>query len=193
MIPSYFVLISFVISSIGNLSYILDTLRGKAQPNRVTWFMWSLITMIAFAGEVRGGVGLASLAVFSECLGPLAVFICSFVNKKAYWKTTSTDLLCGVLALSGLIAWQINKDPDYAIAFSIFADFFASLPTIRKIWTHPETENRLYYVLNFIGNLIGLLCVQQPGFTGYAYLIWLALINVSLYLMTWRKKLQHAS
>jgi hypothetical protein len=189
MLPSYFVFISIVFSIWGNLSYTLQTLRGKTKPNRVTWFMWSLAPLIAFAGEVKGGIGLPSLAVLSAGLGPCAVFISSFINPKAYWETKWTDWACGAAAMIGLALWQTTSNQDYAIGFAILADFFAAVPTLRKAWRHPETENGKSYILYICNNILGLLCVRQPSFTGCAFLAWLAGLNTVFCLIIWRRQL----
>jgi hypothetical protein len=189
MIPAYFIILCFVIVAIGDAAYVREIIQGKTKPNRVTWFLWTLTSLIAFVGEVKGGVGVASLAVFAEALGPVVILACSYMNKNSYWEITRSDLVCGALALLALLALQFAHDQNYAIALAMLTDFFACLPALHKAWVHPDTENDDCYLLSLVGNIIGLMCVQTPDFTSYAYLVWGSLINALLYLFVSRKKI----
>lgn len=53
MLNENFVILGAVIFAIGSLSYLIDTLKGKVKPNRVTFFLWALAPLIAFAAEVK--------------------------------------------------------------------------------------------------------------------------------------------
>ncbi len=83
MINANFVFVGVFFQSIGGLSYLIDTVRGKIKPNKVSWFMWSLAPLIAFAAEVKQGVGIQSLTTFIVGFVPLIIFIASFVNKRS--------------------------------------------------------------------------------------------------------------
>ena len=56
MIPEYYAFIGAIIGSIGGLYYLYDTVIGRAQPNRVTWFLWGLFPMIIFVAQRAQGV-----------------------------------------------------------------------------------------------------------------------------------------
>lgn len=82
MLNENFVILGAVIAAIGSLSYLIDTIKGKAKPNRVTFFLWTLAPMIAFAAEIKQGVGMQSLITFMVGFSPLLIFLASFTNKK---------------------------------------------------------------------------------------------------------------
>ena len=101
MLDPNFVIVGAVIGFLGGISYLVDTLKGKTKPNRVTWFFWSLAPLIAFAGELDKGVGIQSLMTFMVGFSPLLIFFASFVNKKSFWKLSKSDYLLGLLSLLG--------------------------------------------------------------------------------------------
>ena len=86
MLPVDFVYLGAVIFAVGQAFYVVDTIRGRTRPNRVTWLMWAAAPLLAFAVETSDGVGLQSLMTFMVGFGPLVVFVASFVNKKAVWQ-----------------------------------------------------------------------------------------------------------
>lgn len=140
MLPSYFVIIGTAIGSIGALWYLVETIKGNVKPNRVSFLLWSIAPLIAFAAEIQKGVGIQSLMTFSVGFLPLMIFLGSFINKKSEWKLTRFDLTCGAFSLLGLILWLVTKEGNIAILLSITADALAAIPTIVKSYHHPETE-----------------------------------------------------
>lgn len=169
MLNENFVIVGAFISFFGALSYLKDTLKGKAKPNKVSWFVWTLAPFIAFWATVQQGVGIQSLLTFMVGFNPLLIFLASFVNKKAYWKVTKLDLTCGTLAIAGLILWQITNIANLAIFFSIFADGIAAIPTIIKSYNEPETENPNVFLGSGIAALITLFTIKMWDFEQYAF------------------------
>lgn len=183
MLPEYFVYIGSGITAVGGLSYLIQTLQGKVQPNRVTWFLWALVAFIAFFAQISQGVGLTVLLTFVVGFLPLLIFLVSFINKKAYWRLSRFDLLCGLFSLIGIIAWVVTKEANTALAFSIIADFLASVPTFVKSYREPESESAGAYALNALGDGVILFTIRQWDFANAGFAIYLflnCLILVSL-------------
>lgn len=183
MINEKFVIVGSILGLVGGLSYLIDVLKGKAQPNRVTWFLWATAPLLAFAAEIHKGVGLQSLMTFSAGLNPLLVFIASFFNKKAYWKLKKSDYVFGSLALTGLILWKITGEGNLAIAFSILADGMAAIPTVIKSWKYPDTESSLIYGLSSVNALITLLTVKNWNFETYGFPVYFLSICATLFIL----------
>ena len=139
MLNQKFIIIRTLIGAVGSLAYLVDTVKGKVKPKRVAFLLWLIAPFIAFAAQIKQGVGLESLMTFSTGFLPLTVFTASFVNKKAEWKITKFDLVCGVLSILGLILWLITKVGNIAITFSIMADALAAIPTLVKAYKHPDS------------------------------------------------------
>lgn len=183
MLPDYFVIIGSVISFLGILSYLVDTLKGKAQPNKVSWFLWGLAPMIAFAAQLKQGVGIQSLMTFMVGFNPMIIFIASFFNKKAEWKIQRFDLICGAFSLVGLLLWYITQIGNIAILFSLLADGLASLPTVVKSYYEPETESPTAFLLAGISALLTILTIDNWVFQEMAFPIYIFFVCTTLYLL----------
>lgn len=178
MLNENFIILGALIQFFGSLSYLTGTVKGKIQPNKISWFLWSLAPLIAFTAEIKQGVGLQSLTTFMVGFMPLLIFIASFANKKAYWKLGKFDIACGVLSILGLILWSITRIGNIAIIFSILADGLAALPTIVKAYRKPESENYLIYLTAIIGSGITLLTIQVWTIAQYAFPLYILFIDV---------------
>ena len=73
MLSQNFIIIGTLIGAVGSIAYLVDTVKGKVKPNRVSFLLWSIVPFIAFAAQIKQGVGLEALMTF----------MASFVNKKA--------------------------------------------------------------------------------------------------------------
>ncbi len=97
MLHSNFIIIGSLIGAIGSVAYLVATVKGRVKPNKVTFLLWSVVPFIAFFAQINQGVGLEALMTFSTGFLPLTVFIASFVNRKAEWKLTWFDSICGII------------------------------------------------------------------------------------------------
>ncbi len=177
MIDKNFVIVGALIGAIGSAAYIIDILKGKIKPNRVSFLLWSIAPLIAFAAQIKQGVGLESLMTFSTGFLPLITLAASFVNKKAEWKVTKFDLLCGVFSIIGLVLWLVTKVGNIAIFFSILADGFAAVPTVIKSYKYPDTESALPWLASPIGVILTLLTLRELTFANSGFIIYIFLVN----------------
>jgi hypothetical protein len=160
MLDEKLVILGAIISFIGNCSYLIATIKGKAQPNRVSWFLWSLAPFIAFFAEIKQGIGFQSLTTFMIGFNPLIIFCASFLYKGSTWQIRRFDIICGAFSVIGLILWYITRVGDIAIIFSILADGAAALPTVVKSYTAPETEDYKAYLTTALSSLITLFTIK---------------------------------
>jgi hypothetical protein len=164
-----FAIVGSAVNFAACLSYVRAILKGEATPNRVTWFLWALVPLIAGAAQLRAGVGISTLVVLSVGAGPACIVLASFARGTGLWKLGPFDYVCGACALAALALWAVTGEPVTAIVLSILGDFAAALPTLRKAWMAPATENRSTYVISFVGMILGILSVREATFAAYAF------------------------
>ena len=121
-------------------------------------------------------------------IGSLLVFIISLFKKEAYWKINKFDWICGVLSILALILWYITKNPAIAIIFSMFSGFFATIPTLIKIWKYPETENSIAYAGGLLSALTSFAAITTWNFTSMAFPVFLTISNIILISLIERKR-----
>ena len=185
MINENFVILGAVISGLGSLSYLIDTLKGKAKPNRVTFFLWALAPLVGFAAQIKQGVGIQSLLTFMIGFSPAVIFLASFLNKNAAWKLHFFDFICGGLSLLGLLLWYITKEGFFALLFSMIADGLASLPTVIKSYRYPETENDWSYLGSLIAAILTILTITNWNFANWGFPIQTLVINLVIFTLVY--------
>lgn len=183
MLPEWFVYVAAGCSLFGTWRYGRDTLAGRIQPNRVTWALWGLMPMIAFAGQLSEGVGLPALTTFMVGAGPLAIFALSFANPAAYWKISRRDVACLGISLAALTGWVLTRDGLVAIALALAADFAAGLPTISKAWHRPDTETPAAFAGNALAAAITLASLTAWNFESASFSLLILSVDCTILLL----------
>jgi len=183
MLPSYFIIVGTLIGASGSIAYLIDTVKGKIKPNRVSFLLWSIAPIIAFFAQISQGVGLEALMTFSTGFLPLTVFLASFVNKQAKWRITGFDMVCGILSLLGLVLWMITKMGNVAIIFSIVADGFAAIPTIVKAYKYPHTELAWPWIATVFGIILTLFTLSTFTFANCGFILYILVVNTLIFIL----------
>lgn len=170
MIDERFIIPGVLIGVIGNFNYILNTIKGRTKPNRVTWSLWCVLSTITFLAMLDKHAAVTALiATFASALITFATVCASFFDKKAYWKITQLDYICGALSLFGIFAWLVTQEGNLAIVFTLSADLFATMPTIVKSYKFPDTESWPNYAGGALSALITILTVKVWTFASIAW------------------------
>jgi hypothetical protein len=180
MLHPYFAVLGAGINLLGSAGYIWDTLKGRTKPNRVSWGLWAVSPLVAFAAELTQGVKLQSLMTLSSGLVPLAVFVVSFADRKAYWKIKRFDWYCAGLSVLSLVMWLITGEGNIAILFAIGADVLACVPTLAKSYTDPQTESASAFVAGTVASALTLLTISDWTFAHYAFPAYLLVANAAI-------------
>ncbi len=157
--------------------YIRSILAGKTKPNRTTWWIWSLVGLIIvasylFSNEPTGYTIILPISYFS---GQLVVAILSLWYGVGGW--TPFDRFCLVGVGISLLLWWLFGSPLAALLTNIVIDFFGALPTIRKSYLLPETENLTSWLITFGSDVFNVFAIQAATFFVLAYPLYLLFTN----------------
>ena len=183
MLHSNFVIVGTLLGAAGSVAYLIQTVKGRVKPNRVSFLLWSVVPFIAFFAQIKQGVGIEALMTLSTGFLPLTVFIASFVNKEAEWKLTRFDVMCGIISLLGLTLWMITKVGNVAIFFSILADALAAVPTLVKAYKFPDSEIAWPWIVTVAGVVLTLLTISTFTFANCGFILYILVVNSIIYLL----------
>jgi hypothetical protein len=158
------VVIASMLAVVGNVSYVKSTLRGQTKPHPYSWFIWTIVSLTTFFGGLQKGAGVGAIPTGISELFTVIVFVLSLwrlikgrdveqINKKV-------DTVFLVVALLGLVPWILTKDPTISVVTVVTIDLLAFIPTVRKTWSHPESENPLLYATNVARHVLTLIAIE---------------------------------
>ncbi|WP_375001583.1 hypothetical protein [Aeromicrobium sp. CTD01-1L150] len=146
----------------------------------MSWFLWAAVPIVGFMAQLDEGVGPPAVLTLSIGVGPLIVFLASFVNPRSVWRLTKFDLWCGALAVVALMVWLGLGEAATAVLFAVAADAAAAIPTVRKAWRAPVTESPVVYVLSGLNGVIALLTIREWNPATYAFPVYIVCLTAIL-------------
>lgn len=182
--------IAVVLTILGYIPYIRDTLKGKTTPHVYTWFLWSLVSYIAFALQISDKAGPGAYLTFTAATVTLIISILGLRQGKR--DITFSDTVFLILALIALVLWLFAKQPTASIILVSIVDVLAFVPTIRKSWKKPQEETLSSYATNTVRFAIGIAALERYTLVSSLYpFIWLVANGLfSLYLVIRRQQVQ---
>ncbi len=155
-------IIAAILALVGNISYLKDVFKGKVHPHPYTWFIWSIVSMTTFFGGLAKGAGIGALPTGVAEGFTIVIFLFSlkylFQGKAGHIRPADHYFL--VICLLGLIPWALTKDPTISVIIVVLIDIIAFVPTLRKTWMHPETEQPLLYEMNVARHVLTLFSLN---------------------------------
>jgi hypothetical protein len=171
------------------IPYIISILKKKTIPSRATWITWTILsTVISFIHYFSGDLQTIWLPVCGG-IGQGIVALLSLKYGKKGW--SKFDLSCLFFVGIGLTLWWRFNSPFPALVLNILVDLFGALPTIKKTYSEPETEDLLTWVLYFTGSSFNLLAVETLSFKSLVFPLYIFSINAVMVTLILRPKLRN--
>lgn len=164
------------INIIGFLPYLISIFKGKTKPNRATYLIWFVVNSITFLSYAASGAHDTLWILGSYIVIALIIFILSL--SKGVGGTNTLDLFCIASALFGLILWFITKNPLTALYLNIGIEFLGFVPTIKKSYLLPKTEDTLAWNLALVGSFVNLFAIEKWDFHIYLYPIFVLVMDI---------------
>lgn len=184
-------ILAVVLTFVGYIPYIRDTIKGKTKPHIYSWFTWTFVTFIIFALQVLGNGGAGTYATLATAILSLIILLLGLKND--HKDITVFDTITFVISLVATFMWVIAKQPVVSIVLLVAINTLSCIPTIRKSWKDPYSETLFTWQLGIVRNILGLIALQN-----YSILTWLyPVTNIiiiafeSLILVVRRKQLKN--
>lgn len=185
---AFFIFLSSLLLFISPLIYAKAILKGQARPHRTTRFVLLLITSLATASLFAQHDTVAIWLAGVSSLQSILLFGLSIKYGMGGW--AKTDVLCLVVAFTGIILWQTTKEPSLALYASISADFTGMIPAIIKTYKYPHTEIWSFFLLDVFAAILTMSALRSWKVQEYSYPLYIMIINSIMVLLIIRPKFQ---
>jgi hypothetical protein len=155
--------------------YLFDILKRKTKPERTTWFIWSVLGIIAFSAQLQVHGGWSLLFVGLDAVGSVLVFLLSLRFGVGGWKLL--DKLALGVAATGLAIAFVVQQPIIALLGVVLADISGATLTIIKTYKAPDTETTITWLCVGTASLLSALAVGKWQASTLIYPVYLTLGN----------------
>lgn len=168
--------VAVVITFIGYIPYIRDTVKGKTRPHVYSWFIWAFVTFIIFALQIFGKGGAGAYTTLATAILCLTIFILGLKN--GHKDITGFDTITFIISLIATGIWIFAKEPVVSTILIVTINTLANLPTIRKSWKDPHSETLFTWEMGAVRNFLGLVALQNYSLLTWLYPVTNLLINI---------------
>lgn len=164
--------------------YIFTTIFGKTRPNRATWWVLTLVGLMIAASYYESGARATIWVAVSYVLGPLIIGFLSLKYGAGKWE--SLDKWCLGMAVASAFVWYISGSALLALFMNIFMDFVGLVPTIKKSYQHPESEDKIAWTLESLSGILNIAAIEKWTLGIAFYPLYLLIINVTITILLYR-------
>lgn len=162
-IPQILGIVAGTLSFISFIPYIISIFKGETKPQRATYIIWTLVTILTFSSYLSVGATFTIYVVFSCMIMQLLIFILSF--KYGMGGLGRLDIACLLLALVAAVTWAITKNPELALYAGVFLEFIGFIPVFKKSYFMPKTENLLSWSIAAFAAFLNALAITNFKFS----------------------------
>lgn len=173
-----FAIISAILILVAAPPYIIDTLKGNTKPERVTWFIFSVLGIIAFVSQLLLGASWSLVFSGLDTLASILVFSLSL--KYGVGGYSKLDITALSIATIGVFMAIFAKEPTISLIGVIIADFSGMALTIKKTYLDPSSETTITWLLVGTASLFGVLSVDNLTIGILLYPVYLMIANYSV-------------
>lgn len=184
-IPTLFGLLAGLLTMVAYGPYLLSTIKGKTKPNRATWWILVVVGVMLASSYYALGAHSTLWVPLSYIIGPLV--IASLSIKFGEGGLSKLDIICLIGAFSGFILWWIFANPLIALIINLIIDFLGLIPTIKKSYLRPHTEDEISWVLWFAGSFLNLMAMDIWSVSLFIYPIYMVIGNGLIALLVCQK------
>ncbi len=173
--------IATLITGLAYFPYIFSILKHKTKPDRTTWSVLFLIGIITFfAYQEVGAIETLGVAL-ANVIGPFVIFLLSIKYGEG-WKNIS-DFKYLAFSLIAVILWRVYDSALIGLIFNLVADLIAFIPTIKKSFFRPWTEDFLTWGLFVFGGVVNLFAIESWSFEIVIYPAYILLAEGSVFVI----------
>ena len=151
--------VAVVLTFVGYIPYIVDTIKGKTKPHIYTWFIWGLVTAIAFGLQIADQAGAGAYTTLAAAIVCFTIFL--FGLRQGNKDITSSDSVFFLLSLLALVLWLFAKQPVLSVILVSVIDMLGFVPTVRKSWHKPHEETLISYLTNTFRFGLALFALER--------------------------------
>lgn len=173
--------------------YIRSILKGGTKPDRVTWWVLTLVSGLLTASYFEVGAEQTIWLPLAFTIGMFLTALLSIKYGEGKLTLNTTDRISLIGAIVSLAVWSLLKSPITALYLIILTEFIGLYPTIQKSYMRPWTESKLPWILGTVAAALNVLAIDQWTLAIALYPWYVLLTNTLIiyFLVYPRKKWPH--
>lgn len=160
------------------IPYVSAILKKQTRPSRTTWVIWAIQDILTLASYYASGAKETLWVPAGFVIGASTIALLSLKYGEKTWN--KLDIACVIAAGASILIWPLMQSALVVMLINLFMGAVGAIPTLKKAWRDPASENKLTWLLFVISCVFNLLAVKEWKFAIAIYPIAIALIDGSI-------------
>lgn len=139
-----------------NIPYIIEIIKGKVKPERISWFLWTLLGLTYYFSALFADG--ATLFTFGELIGPVIILILAL--KFGVGGKSRFDLISLAVALTAFVLLFVVEGVLIGLLLALIVDGIGAMLTIRKLLIDPSSESRWFWGIGAVSGALAILSLH---------------------------------
>jgi hypothetical protein len=150
---------SLIFGIIAYAQYFKDTIKESIQPNRWSWLIWSVSTLVeALTYGATSGDFLKAFIFYTSAA--CCLIVTSLIWLRSTWQKPSwTEFFCVFISIFALILWLYFRLTVWAHLLTVIALPVGFIPTWQSAWKNFLHENSLSWLYWTVGDFLAVAFV----------------------------------
>lgn len=183
-----FITVAVLFYFIGTIPYFYHIFRANVVPHPFSWTVWCIFSLMnGYILYQNYGLSILHILVGLRTITLCVWAIIGWYNLSKI-SIGRIDIIALVLAI-GMIFVMKYLWLNEATLSMILIDFLVLLPTLKKIWINPRSEDSIIWVTSAVSFLFFVLSFPTIDFANAWFWIYVFLINCLVALLVYRRTL----
>ena len=152
-------LVSALLTAACVIPYLRDTFRGKTRPQRVSWFIYAVLSVVAAISQYMSGERAGAYLATGSAIGFTAVFVASIRHGEG--GASRLDRLSLGLASLGVALSIVVDQPMIAVIAVVVAEQLATSLTAAKASRDPSSETAITWFMDGLAGTSAIAAVTH--------------------------------
>ncbi len=171
---------ALVVSVAANIPYIVDIVKGRAKPERISWLLWTLLGLTYYFSAVFADG--AKLFTLGELIGPGIIFILTL--KFGVGGRSKFDLISLSVALVAFSMLFVFDGVLIGLILALIVDGIGAMLTMRKLLIDPTSESRSFWALGAIASVLALASLNYYNLETMLFPIYVLIFSLLVIVKT---------
>jgi len=171
------------------IPYIIEIISGKVKPERISWFLWTLLGLTYYFSALFSGG--ATLFTFGELIGPAIILILAF--KFGVGGKSRFDIMSLAVALAAFILLFVVDGVLFGLILALVVDGIGAMLTIRKLLIDPTSESKWFWGINTISGIFAIMSLELYSLENLLFPLYVVMLSLFIFIKAKSTRAQHKS
>ncbi len=178
--------LSIIIRIVAIAIYCVSIVRGRTKPHRITRLALFFVLTLNFVSALAAHANFGTV-VYAGLTCAFGIICFGLSIPYGMGGSNRFDWVCFVIAIGGVVGWQLTGNALLGIWLATAADLVAYIPAFVKTWKHPHTESPWLYILSSFSAALSIIAYQVT--TASVFQIYLVFCGLAMLICIYHRRI----